>query len=101
MRRTSPPNFRVCEPATLVKLSDHWKLLPTCGSSPSELLPITNPPEIWTKGTPSRVGPRFGVIPNRGLAGSLKQLPVGPVVTSGWPGSEGGQESVTLLVCRG
>src|SRR5712692_1346163 len=78
-------------PLTFVRLSDHWKVLPTCGISPSKLLPIPKPPEMLTKGTPSRFAPRFGVIPSLGFVGSLKHWSEGTVA----------HESCTRFVCCG
>src|SRR5260221_11799019 len=75
----------------LLKLSDHWKVSPTWGNSPSKLLPILNPPEILMNGTPSRLAPHPGGIPIPGLVGSAKQLVVGTLF----------QEFFTSAVCLG
>src|SRR5215831_17547867 len=107
MRRRSPPNLRVWFPFTLVMLSDHWNEFPTCGNSPSKLLPSVKPPETETSGTPSRVGPSPGVIPillakgvpNKGLLSELLIVPASdrPVKQKGLAASDA-HESVTLLV---
>src|ERR1022692_1987128 len=97
MRRTSTPNFKLWEPITLLRLSDHWKLLPICGSSPLYLLPIEKPPLVDMYGTPSWLAPRFGVMPYFGLDGSAQQLLAGTAEPQTLLTSCGTAEPQTLL----
>src|SRR6266849_25531 len=98
-RRTSAPNLKLCDPETLLKLSDHCKVFPTCGSSPSKSLPIVKADESLIKGTPSWLGPRPGVIPSFGSGVKIPGTSKVPLKQKFFAVPV--QESVTLLVRAG
>jgi len=66
------------------------------GRKGKSLLPMVNPPEMLMKGKPSRLAPRFGVIPSFGLGAMTLGVSLVPVKQM--LSNEGLHESVTSAV---